>query len=33
MMRHFNYWKTMVNAFQEYNSKYVTEAEEGVREI
>ena len=32
-MRHFNYWKTMVDEFQEYNSKYVTEAEEGAREI
>ena len=26
-MSHFNYWKTIVDEFQEYNSKYVTEVE------
>ena len=32
-MRHFNYWKTMADEFQIYNSKYVTEVEEGTCEI
>ena len=30
---HFNYWKTMADEFQIYNSKYVTEVEEGTCEI
>ena len=32
-MRHFNYWKTMADEFQTYNSKYVTEVEEETCEI
>ena len=32
-MRYFNYWKTMADEFQIYNSKYVTEVEEGTCEI